>query len=71
MIKRAGIEDAADLAGLAIQMWKDHDPGDLAEEFRKSAVNDEAVCFIKYVDGRPIGFSQCLLRHDYVPKVVN
>ena len=47
-------------------MWKDHDPGDLAEEFRKSAVNDEAVCFIKYVDGRPIGFSQCLLRHDYV-----
>lgn len=66
MIKRARIEDAETLAGLAIQMWTDHTLENLTEEFRQLAVNDEAVCFIKYVEGRPIGFSQCQLRHDYV-----
>ena len=66
MIKRAKIEDAEALAGLAIQMWTDHDPEDLTAEFRQVVTNDEAVCFIKYVDGKPIGFSQCQLRRDYV-----
>jgi len=66
MIKRAGIEDAKALAGLAIQMWAHHDLEDLTAEFRQLATNDEAVCFIIYVDDRPIAFSQCQLRHDYV-----
>lgn len=66
MVKRAKIEDAGKLASLAIQMWTDHDPVDLEEEFRGLAVNDEAACFMKYVDDRPIAFAQCGLRHDYV-----
>ena len=66
MIKRAGMEDAEALAGLAIQMWKEHDPGDLTEEFRQLVMNDEAVCFIKYADDKPIAFAQCQLRYDYV-----
>ena len=66
MIKRARIEDAGDLADLAIQMWTEHDPEDLQEEFRKLAMNDEAACFIKYADDKPIAFAQCQLRHDYV-----
>ena len=41
-------------------------PEDLEEEFRKLAINDEAACFIKYVDDKPIAFAQCILRHDYV-----
>ena len=49
MVIRAGIEDARKLADLAIQMWTDHDPKDLEEEFRKLAINDEAACFIKYL----------------------
>ncbi len=32
MIKRAKVEDAETLAGLAIQMWTDHDPEDSAKE---------------------------------------
>ena len=28
--------------------------------------NNDAVCFIKYVDETPIGFAQCQLRYDYV-----
>ena len=66
MIKGAGIEDAGALAHLAIQMWTDHDSGDLTDEFRELMRNDEAACFIKYVDGEAIGFAQCQLRHDYV-----
>ena len=66
MMKRAKAEDAKVLADLALQMWTEHDSGDLTEDFRKLAVNDEAVCFIKYEDDKPIGFAQCQLRHDYV-----
>ena len=71
MIKRAGIEDARDLANLALQMWTDHGLEDLEAEFQKMAMNDEAVCFIKYVDDKPIAFAQCQLRHDYVEGTEN
>ena len=66
MICRARIEDAQILADLAIQMWADHDLDDLTEEFRQLVMGDDAACFIKYVDGKPIAFAQCQLRHDYV-----
>lgn len=66
MIKRARIEDVRVLADLAIQMWTDHDPENLEEEFRELAINNEAACFIKYVVDKPIAFAQCGLRHDYV-----
>ena len=66
MIKRAGMEDAEVLADLAMQMWPDHAPEDLEAEFRRLAMSDEASCFLKYVDDKPIAFAQCQLRHDYV-----
>ena len=66
MVKRARIEDADALAGLAIQMWTEHALEDLAEEYRQLAMNDDAACFIKYVGDKPIAFAQCQLRHDYV-----
>lgn len=66
MIKRARIEDAKVLANLALQMWTEHSLEDLEADFRKMAMNDEAACFIKYVDDKPIAFAQCQLRHDYV-----
>ena len=66
MIRKAGIEDAEALADLAIQMWSDHALEDLEAEFRKLAINDEAACFIKYAEDKPIAFAQCQLRHDYV-----
>ena len=66
MIKRAGIEDAEILAALAIQMWTEHDPENMAEEFRELVMNDDAVCFIKFVDDKPIAFAQSQLRRDYV-----
>ena len=66
MIKRARMEDARVLADLAIQMWTDHVPEDLTEEFRRLVMKEDAVCFIKYVDAKPIAFIQCQLRRDYV-----
>ena len=66
MIKRAGMDEIRELANLAVQMWSDHDPETLEAEFRELAMNHQAVCFIKYVDDKPIAFAQCQLRHDYV-----
>lgn len=66
MIKRADTKDVDVLAALAIQMWPDHDPGELAEEFREILANGEAACFLGYADGRPVAFAHCQLRHDYV-----
>ena len=60
------MEDAAVLAALAIRMWTDNDPDELAEEFRQLLKDGDAVCFFKYADDRPIAFAQCQLRHDYV-----
>ena len=60
------MEDNKILVALAIQMWTEHDPEDMAEEFRELVMNEEAVCFINYADDKPIGFAQCQLRHDYV-----
>ena len=51
---------------MAIQMWDDNDPSDLADEFRKLVKQDDAVCFIKCVDGSPVAFAQCQFRYDYV-----
>ena len=66
MIKKADINDAGILAGLAIQMWDDHDISQLTDEFRELVQSKDAVCFIKYDESRPIAFAQCQLRHDYV-----
>ena len=66
MIKKAEKEEAAVLASLALQMWPDHAPEELTEEFRKLLENEEAACFLQYAGGRPVAFAQCQLRHDYV-----
>lgn len=66
MIKSAVKSDARILAELAIQMWKDSTIMDLEKGFEELITNEKAVCFIKYVDNKAIGFAQCQLRTDYV-----
>ena len=66
MIRKANRSDGTVLAGLALQMWHDHSLSSLREEFEKLTEDEDAVCFLKYADGRPVGFAQCQLRHDYV-----
>lgn len=64
MIKRAKLTDANTLAALAIQMWVEHDPDGLTEEFREIIKDEETACFLKYIDNSPIAFAQCQLHHD-------
>ena len=66
MIKRAGMEDADALAALAMQLWPEHEPRELAEEFREAMGDGEGACFLRYAGGQPVAFAQCRLRHDYV-----
>lgn len=66
MIKKAKMEDVEVLAGLAIQMWEDHTLAELADEFKEIVAKEDSVCFIKYVDNKPIAFAQGQLRYDYV-----
>lgn len=66
MIRKADDKDADLLAALAIQMWPGHSLCELAGEFRELLQNEDAACFLKFDDGRPIAFVQCQLRRDYV-----
>ncbi|MDO5153614.1 MAG: GNAT family N-acetyltransferase [Eubacteriales bacterium] len=66
MIKRATEIDALALAKLAVQMWSNHTLSELESDFAEIISNENAVCFMKYVEGKPIGFAQCQLRYDYV-----
>ena len=66
MIRKADMKNAEVLAALAIQLWPENDPRELAEDFRQLIDNEGTACFLKYVDNRPIAFAQCQLRYDYV-----
>ncbi|MBO5032373.1 MAG: GNAT family N-acetyltransferase [Lachnospiraceae bacterium] len=66
MIRKAQKEDAAILAELAVQMWKENSIQELAEDFSGIISKDDAEVFIKYLQDAPVGFAQCQLRHDYV-----
>ncbi len=66
MIEKAKISDAAKVASLAICMWYSHTVVELTKEFEALIGNEENAVFLKYENGKPIGFAQCSLRHDYV-----
>ena len=70
MIKVAKKADCAVLAELALQMWHENTLSDLKDDFEKLTGAEDAVCFIKYADEKPVGFAQCRLRRDYVEGTV-
>ena len=66
MVTQAASTDARELARLAIQMWTDNTLDGLEAEFSEIIRSENAVCFIKYAEDKPIGFARCNLRYDYV-----
>ena len=66
MIEKAEAADCREAAEMAAEMWTDHDPGELEEEFEMLVQNPEAVLFLYREERRTVGFAQCQLRHDYV-----
>ena len=66
MVKKAGHEDLAILAKLAVLMWQNHSINELMDEFSEILDNGKSQFFLKYENDLPIGFAQCQLRYDYV-----
>lgn len=66
MVREATQADALALAELAIKLWSSHTISELQSEFLDLICSDNAVCFIKYVGSKAVGFAQCQLRNDYV-----
>ena len=66
IIKKADVEDAEAVAGLAIQMWKSHTIEEVTDEFRDYLNKESCVVFIALLEGLAMGFAQCGLRNDYV-----
>lgn len=66
LIKRAAADDAFTVSSLAVKMWTDNSPEQLARELVQIISSDEAAVFILEINGEAAGFAQCQLRHDYV-----
>lgn len=64
-IRKATAEDAKEVAGLAIQMWKSHTIEELEREFY-DYMKESGIVFLAISDECAVGFAQCGLRHDYV-----
>lgn len=65
-VRIAGESDAHAVAGLAALMWGSHTVESLETEFAKLLADENARVLLLYVNGAPVGFAQCQLRHDYV-----
>lgn len=66
VIRKAVSEEAAIVAGLAIQMWESHTREELTEELLACMKKEDNIVFLAIWDSKMIGFAQCGLRHDYV-----
>lgn len=66
MIIQARKEDALAVAQLAVQMWEENVPEELAEELAEVICSEEGAVFLAKADEQIVGFAQCQLRHDYV-----
>jgi len=64
--ERAGAADAEAVAELACELWPDHTPEEMTEEFRQLLSGNDAAVFLYRKEGKPAGFARCQLRHDYV-----
>ncbi len=64
--RRMSAEETAIAAELACELWPDHSPEEMTEEFEALLSTDDAAVFLYTKNGKPAGFAQCQLRHDYV-----
>ena len=65
-IRRAEALDLDALCALALKLWPDHEPEELWNDLADLMSGPEAAFFLLEESGRPEGFAQCQLRHDYV-----
>lgn len=65
-IKATQTSEAKTAAALACELWPEHSPEEMAKEFEEMLSADDAAVFLYFTNGKPAGFAQCQLRHDYV-----
>lgn len=66
MVRKATAAEIPAVTALALELWPDHDPAQMQEEFLQLVSHEEAALFLAYAESTPVGFAQCQLRHDYV-----
>ncbi len=66
MVRKAEKGDTEILAELAALLWSGSSADELLAEFSEIISEDNVRFFIKYEEDIPVGFAQCVLRHDYV-----
>lgn len=66
MIRKAKQKDLSTVTMLASQLWSDANLTELEESFSSLLSHSEAAVFLVFSNSKPVGFSQCQLRHDYV-----
>lgn len=66
ILKKANKKDASILAKMASKIWDNNSIDDLTNEFKDMIDNSNSICFIKYIDDKPVGFANASLRYDYV-----
>ncbi len=66
MIRKTEIRDADGVAQLAAGLWPETGYETLRREFETLLREEDCAVFLAEQAGKPIGFAQCQLRHDYV-----
>lgn len=66
MIKVANKNDSKTLAHMARKIWGNDSVEELEEEFNDFVENSDIVSFIKYMNGKAVGFANVSIRYDYV-----
>ena len=66
MIRKTEIRDAGTIAQLADRLWPETGYERLYKEFEALLREETCAIFLAEQAGKPIGFAQCQLRHDYV-----
>ena len=65
-IRIASSDQLSELTELVLQLWPDHDPGEMKAELSEGIADGDAAYFLAWEKGIPVGFAQCQLRRDYV-----
>lgn len=67
LIREATINDCAEIANLAKEIWTNNLISELEKEFNESIVSEKACIYVFVDEDKRIkGFAQCNLRYDYV-----
>jgi aminoglycoside 6'-N-acetyltransferase I len=65
-IRMASADQLSELTELVLQLWPDHDPGEMRSELARHFAEGNGAYYLAWENGGPVGFAQCQLRRDYV-----